>query len=176
MQQSPDVSDIAPTEVALLHRYRVLTQMRPAASSLTPGPHGALGVGCYCQATSPLRRFLDLIAQRQFAAALTGRPLPYSAEDLKTLGPRVDERVRLIGRLERRRERYWLYRYLERFRGQVFEALVLDVWERNCKVEVLDYALQIDVRPTRAVTPGENVPVRLSRVDAWADEIAFAMG
>jgi len=107
---------------------------------------------------------------------LMDRPLPYSAEDLKALGPRVDERVRLIGRLERRRERYWLYRYLERFRGQAFEALVLDVWERNCKVEVLDYALQTDVRPTRAVTPGENVPVRLSRVDAWADEIAFAMG
>ncbi len=176
VQHTPELSDIDPTEIEQLHRYRVLTQMRPASSSLTPGPHGGLGVSCYCQASSPLRRFMDLIAQRQLMAALKGQLLPYSVEDLKMLGPHIDEHMRCIGRLERRRERYWLFRYLERFRGQVFEGLVLDVWERGCRIEILAYALQTDLRPTHSVTPGTLISVRLGRVDAWADEIVFVMG
>jgi exoribonuclease-2 len=175
VQQAPDISEVEPTENERLHRYRVLKQMRPAASSLTPGTHGGLGVTAYCQATSPLRRYLDLITQRQMAGFLSGQTLPYSEDELNALSEGNTDRLRTIGRLERQRERYWLCRYWTALRGQTFDALVLDVWSRNCKVEVVDFAWQADVRVSRDVTPGEMISVRLNRVDDWDLEISFAM-
>jgi len=175
VQQAPDISEVEPTENERLHRYRVLKQMRPATSTLTPGTHGGLGVTPYCQATSPLRRYLDLVTQRQLAGFLADGKSPYSEDDLNGVGDGNADRARTIGRLERQRERYWLCRYLNALRGETFEALVLDVWAHNCKVEVTDLAWQADVRLVRDVSPGEVVSVRLNRVDDWDLEISFAM-
>jgi len=175
VQQAPDISEVEPTENERLHRYRVLKQMRPATSSLTPGTHGGLGVTPYCQATSPLRRYLDLVTQRQLSGFLSGQGAPYNEEMLNALSEGNTDRVRTIGRLERQRERYWLCQYLMALRGQTFDALVLDVWSHNCKVEVVDFAWQTDVRVNKDVTPGEMISVRLNRVDVWDLEISFGM-
>lgn len=175
VQKAPDLADVEPTENERLHRYRVLKQMRPATSSLAPGTHGGLGVTPYCQATSPLRRYLDLVTQRQLAGMLANGAALYSEEELNQVGEGNADRLRTVGRLERQRERYWLCRYWMGLRGQTFDALVLDVWPHNCKVEVVDFAWQADVRLTRDVTPGEMISVRLNRVDDWDLEIAFVM-
>lgn len=175
VQQAPDISEMEPTENERLHRYRVLKQMRPATTSLTPGTHGGLGVTPYCQVTSPLRRYLDLVTQRQLSGFLSGQGAPYNEEMLNTLSEGNADRVRTIGRLERLRERYWLCQYLMALRGQTFDALVLDVWSHNCKVEVVDFAWQTDVRVNKDVTPGEMISVRLNRVDVWDLEISFGM-
>lgn len=175
VQQAPDISEVEPTENERLHRYRVLKQMRPATSSLVPGTHGGLGVTPYCQATSPLRRYLDLITQRQLAGFLSGQGVPYSEDELNALSEGNTDRVRTIGRLERQRERYWLCQYLMALKGQTFDALVLDVWSHNCKVEVVDFAWQADVRVSKDVTPGDMISVRLNRVDVWDLEISFGM-
>lgn len=175
VQQAPDISEVEPTDNERLHRYRVLKQMRPASSSLIPGTHGGLGVTPYCQSTSPLRRYLDLVTQRQLAGFLSGQGAPYSEEDLNAVGEGNADRSRTIGRLERQRERYWLCKYWTGLRGETFDALVLDVWSHNCKVEVVDFAWQTDVRVARDVTPGEVISVRLNRVDDWDLEVSFGM-
>jgi exoribonuclease II len=175
VQQAPDISEVEPTENERLHRYRVLKQMRPASSSLIPGAHGGLGVTPYCQSTSPLRRYLDLVTQRQLAGVLAGQTIPYTEEDLTAVGEGNTDSSRTIGRLERQRERYWLCRYLSALRGETFDALVLDVWSHNCKVEVVDFAWQVDVRMNKDVTPGDIVSVRLNRVDEWDLGISFGM-
>src|SRR5215471_12201335 len=41
--------------------------------SLTPGLHSGLGLNAYTQASSPIRRYADLVTQRQFTAMLTGQ-------------------------------------------------------------------------------------------------------
>lgn len=175
IQQAPDISEVEPTENERLHRYRVLKQMRPATSSLTPGTHGGLGVTPYCQSTSPLRRYLDLVTQRQLAGYLAEQTPAYSEEALNQIGEGHADRLRAIGRLERQRERYWLCRYWQALRGETFDALVLDVWAHNCKVEVLDFAWQADVRLNQNVTPGEMISVRLNRVDDWDLEVSFGL-
>jgi len=176
VQHTPDLSDIPTTDHEQLHRYRVLTKMKPANTSREPGPHGGLGMSPYSQASSPLRRFMDLVVQRQFVALITDQEPSYTRDDLTELHGQIDARMRLIGQLERRRNRYWLYRYFTPMRGREFDALVLDTRDRNCRVELLDYALHTDVRLTRDVTPGEMLSVRLTRVEAWADDIQFVMG
>src|SRR5262249_4360704 len=38
--------------------------------AITPGLHSGLGLGAYTQASSPIRRYADLVTQRQFTATL----------------------------------------------------------------------------------------------------------
>ncbi len=175
VQDAPDLSDLEPVHSELLHRYRVLTRMRAATASLEPGLHGGLGVEPYCQTTSPLRRFMDLVSQRQLVAIIGNEAPPYSLGELATLCPEVEERLRLIGRLARRRERYWIFHHLSQYKGQVFDALVLDVWDRRARVEVLDWALHVDVRLSAPLCAGDRVNARLTRVDAWGDDIHFVL-
>jgi exoribonuclease II len=50
--------------------------------STTPGPHDGLGVERYAWSTSPLRRYVDLINQRQMVTALKGEPPAYAGNDV----------------------------------------------------------------------------------------------
>jgi exoribonuclease-2 len=173
-QQAPDLSDLEEAEHEALQRYRILRRMRPAAMSLEAGAHGGLGVALYCQASSPLRRYADLAVQRQLGAFLLGEPLLYDAEGIQQVLFQAEERRREIGRLERRRERYWLFKYLEQSVGQNFEALVLEAWERGFSAEILEYGFRVEVKPSRPVEPGEAVTLRLNRCDPWEDTISFS--
>ena len=174
VQTAPDPADFRDVENEVLRRYRVLRRMRRASMSLTPEPHGGLGVDAYCQATSPLRRYTDLAVQRQVAAYLLDQPLPYESEPIQRVVFEAEERMRNLIRIERRRERYWLFRYLQDRVGGVFEAVVLDTRERTLRVEVLDFAFQTDVRASADVAPGDTMSVRLGRCDPWPGEISFS--
>jgi len=73
----PEVDPRNPALFETLHRF-----IKPAALSLNPSPHWALGVDAYTQVTSPLRRYADLVAQRQLCAALDGRDPPSDTQQL----------------------------------------------------------------------------------------------
>jgi exoribonuclease-2 len=172
-QQGPDLSDLQDAASEIVQRYRILRRMPPATMGLEPGTHGGLGVEPYCQASSPLRRYVDLAVQRQVVAFLLGEPLPYDAEGMQEVLFQAGERVREINRLERRRERYWLFKYLEDFVGQDFEAVVLETWERGFYAEVPEYGFRAEVKPSRPVEPEEALTLRLSRCDPWEDRVSF---
>ncbi|MDE3000787.1 MAG: RNB domain-containing ribonuclease [Gemmatimonadota bacterium] len=173
-QAAPDLAEFSDVENEVLRRYRVLRRMRRASMSLTPDRHGGLGVAAYCQATSPLRRYTDLAVQRQVAAFLLDRPLPYDNERIQRVVFEAEERVRSLIRIERQRERYWLLRYLQGRIGDVFEAVALEARDRTMRVEVLEIAFQTDIRPPVNVSPGDSVSVRLGRCDPWLGDIAFS--
>ena len=58
--------------------------------SPTPTSHDLLGLsadsGGYVQVTSPMRRYLDILAHWQFAAYLHGREMPFTHDDLSGTG------------------------------------------------------------------------------------------
>jgi exoribonuclease R len=91
--------------------------------SATPGPHIRSGLDMFARATSPLRRYSDLVTHWQIEAALreeakTGRslagrsthddlPLPFSKADLDELIPRLSVRERAIHHGQWGSERFW---------------------------------------------------------------------
>jgi exoribonuclease II len=82
VQPSPtgDVPKVEPDDPAAFAKLRGLLQ--PASLSLEPKWHWGLGVRSYTQVSSPLRRFSDLVAQRQLTAMLDDAPPPYDAKEL----------------------------------------------------------------------------------------------
>lgn len=174
IQTAPELAEFSDVENEVLRRYRVLRRMRRASMSVTPELHGGLGVEAYCQASSPLRRYTDLAVQRQVAAFLMDRPLPYDEEHIQRVVFEAEERMRTLIRIERRRERYWLFRYLQGRIGDVFEAVVLEARDRTMNVEILDFAFQTDIRPPPKAAPGDTLAVRLGRCDPWLGDISFS--
>jgi exoribonuclease-2 len=68
-QAPPDQLE-QPQDLAGMYAYRRF--FKPTKIKTQPEPHAGLGLACYTRATSPLRRYSDLLAHQQLRAHLKG--------------------------------------------------------------------------------------------------------
>ncbi len=144
--------------------------------SITPARHASLGLATYTQVTSPIRRYTDLLAHFQIKAHLRGTPFPFSAEEMKELLMSVGAVAQEATSVERQTNRYWGLEYLRRHADEVWQALVLR-WLReheNLALILLeDLGLELAIRLTRAVSPGDRMEVKVTYADPRQDTIQF---
>ena len=189
-QTAPDLSDLGsglPPGVEIgedgpLRQYLMMRRFAPADTRTAPAPHGGLGVPAYIQATSPLRRYPDMVMQRQITHYLsTGEPL-YSVEDITSVAGRADMQLRAMGKLEDERRRYWLLKFfklrLEKTpddeEAATFKAVVLENQpRRSAMLELGNYPFRVRARLPDAILPGEPVVLRLHSVDLWEKRANF---
>lgn len=95
--------------------------------STSPGPHDGLGVVRYAWCTSPLRRYVDLINQRQMITAVLGQAPAYMGNDvdLFTIVSQFDNLYSLYGDFQTRMERYWSLRWIIQEDLKEIEAIVV---------------------------------------------------
>ena len=189
-QSAPDLTglgaDLPPGvqigEDGPLRQYLMLRRFAPAQSGTTAAPHGGLGVPAYIQATSPLRRYPDMVMQRQITHYLSaGEPL-YSVEEITGVAGRADVQLRAMGKLEDERRRYWLLKFFklrmdrtpEDEDAVLFKAVVLENQpRRSAMLELADYPFRARARLPDAILPGETVTMRLHSVDLWEKRANF---
>ena len=76
-----------------------------------PAPHAGLGLPAYTRATSPLRRYLDLVVHQQLRAYLRGGPLLDSQQILERVGAAESVTQNRV-QAERLSRRHWILVYL----------------------------------------------------------------
>ncbi|MEJ2672042.1 MAG: RNB domain-containing ribonuclease, partial [Deltaproteobacteria bacterium] len=132
---------------------------------LTPSPHWGLGLPCYTFATSPIRRYLDLVIHRQLLAAVSGHPPIYSPDDLEQILIIIEPAMRRAAQLKTRRLRYWLLKHLANRVGQRLEALVLESLPHRYRLILPDILLEFFMTAPASLklSPGDMVLVRLDR-------------
>ncbi|MGQ9869385.1 ribonuclease catalytic domain-containing protein [Leptodesmis sp.] len=144
--------------------------------SITPARHASLGLETYTQVTSPIRRYSDLLAHFQIKAHLRGAPLPFSAEEMQELTLSVSTTVQEAVLVERQTNRYWGLEFLRRSPNEIWHALMLR-WLReqdNLGLVLLeDLGLELAMRFTRSVYPGDHLQLRVSHADPRQDIIHF---
>ena len=173
-QKAPDLDGI-PEELpdGPLRRFLTLRRIAPADLSIRPGTHAGLGVAAYLQATSPLRRYPDLVMQRQIGGFLERGDPPYSAQQVTDVTQRADVQIRELGRLEEGRRRYWFLKYLgQRLEDaeprELYDAVVLEnARNRNAQLELVDYPYRARAKLPQQCEPGKTVTLRLHGVDLW---------
>lgn len=106
----PEARELDPGDV--LFPVRVIKHLKPSFVAFAPEIHKSLGVACYLQMTSPIRRYTDLLMQRQLISWLGEQKICYSESELENTNTRVSLATREIKNAQRSRHRYWLIRYL----------------------------------------------------------------
>lgn len=83
--------------------------------STSPGPHDGLGVPRYAWSTSPLRRYVDLVNQRQILATALGVEPPYQRNDSDffAIVSQFETVYDTYIEFQRKMERYWSLRWIE---------------------------------------------------------------
>jgi exoribonuclease-2 len=139
--------------------------------------HSGLGLAAYVTATSPIRKYFDLVTQRQVRAAL-GLEAPYSAEEIDRLIQDLSMPMSRVGRLQAGRQRYWLLRYLEQRIGQKEEAIVLVRRRHSYQVLLADYMLECDLPMTGGfeLKPEDLIQVTIQNVSARKDLVSLTIG
>ncbi|MDP1614919.1 MAG: RNB domain-containing ribonuclease, partial [Methylococcales bacterium] len=94
--------------------------------STSPAPHQGLGVSQYAWSSSPMRRYVDLINQRQIIALLRNETPFYTKDSDKLLIAMRDFEMiyGIYGEFQRAMERYWCMRWLLQEKVQTINAQV----------------------------------------------------
>lgn len=132
-------------------------------------PHEGLGVAQYMWSTSPLRRYVDFVNQRQLIAVLREAPAPYGARDpaLFSILSGFDVRYGAYSDIQDRMERYWCLRWLQQEAAKVegprrhFEAVCV----REETVRLAEAPLYFRITGLPAMAPGRRFEVEIVDTD-----------
>ncbi|MFO1372258.1 MAG: RNB domain-containing ribonuclease [Candidatus Competibacteraceae bacterium] len=172
-QDPVDTPDRQPAELAAMYALR--RSLRPRQYSSQPGPHGGLGLEVYAQITSPLRRYLDLVAHQQLRAFLCGS----EALDAQAIVERVGaaEAVAVgVRRAERLSREHWTLVYLQQHSGWQGEGVVVEKRMPRSTVLIPALALETRVKVAETIALGSNLPLRLTGVDLPERAAYFRVG
>ncbi len=150
-------------------------KLSPLHISANPNPHSGLGVALYTQATSPIRRYLDLIIQRQLTSFLMEKTPVYNEESLDELRVSIEPLVKMLGRIQRNRLRYWTLKYLGLNRGKTYKALVLDELKNKYRIVLKDFLMVTDFKRQDGIifSKGQEIQVKVKKADPWDDTITL---
>ncbi len=146
--------------------FALRRSMRRSQRQSAPAVHAGLGLPAYVQTTSPLRRYLDLVAHQQLRAYLRGEPVL----DMAALMARVGAAEAISGsvrQVERLSNQHWTLVYFQQHPDWEGEGVVVEkngarstllipelAWESQV---YLRHDLPLNARVRLAVT-GVNLP------------------
>jgi exoribonuclease II len=131
--------------------------------------HQGLGVAQYAWCTSPLRRAVDLINQRQIISVLTMQPAVYAAHGDEIVGHmrNFDQTYNAYNEFQTRMERYWCLQYLVQENIQEVEATV---WRENLvRLTGMPYMTKVHALPV--LKPGSKVQLAVQKIDTLLMEL-----
>ena len=144
--------------------------------SVTPQRHASLGLDRYAQATSPIRRYSDLLVHFQIKAHLRGEELPFSVQEVQEIMAGVATAAYEAVLVERQTNRYWSLEYLRRREGEVWQALVLRWLREDDRLGLIlleEIGMEAAMRFHRAVRPGDRIDVKVTYSDPRQDLLHF---
>jgi exoribonuclease-2 len=153
---------LADNAVAAIYRTQANFKTR---MSLEAAPHAGLGVAQYAWSSSPLRRYVDLVNQRQLIALIHRQPPPFPRRSprLLEIARRFELTYDAYNEFQRGMERYWVLRYFEQEGMTRFLASVIR--EDLVRAETLPFITRVPGMP--AHPPGTRVWIGVSGVDFW---------
>jgi exoribonuclease-2 len=131
--------------------------------STVAAPHQGLGVAQYMWSSSPLRRYVDLVNQRQIIAMLRGGEPAYPKNDTALYAAMrdFDTMYTIYNDFQRNMERYWCLRWLLQEKVEQVEALVL----RENLVKLNDIPLIFRVPSLPELPANTRVQLALGEID-----------
>jgi len=146
-------------------------KLRPLYIDTIPHPHSSLGVDIYTNSTSPLRRYMDVLVQRQIYSAILQKSPQYEESRLKELNMMLQQALKDIDVMKRNQARYWMLKYLAGCINVGFKAIVFQKFKYKYSIIITDLLFVADLSNARGLelTPGEEIKVTVKKSDPWDD-------
>jgi len=155
---------------------KLIRLLRPSNLSSLPSKHYGLGLNFYSQITSPLRRYFDLIMQRQITCFIRLQSPLYTQEDLLSFISSIEETNKNYSQLYSSSFNYWFFKYLEQ--NMLYEplpAVVVSDNQNNYTCELLSFGKRYNIRTKERLTVGDSVTLIIDKVDAERDIIKLSL-
>jgi len=161
---------LADNNVAAIYRAQQNQKTRMTTEAL---PHQGLGVAQYAWSSSPLRRYVDLVNQRQLIALLRSEPPPFAkrSPELNEIVRKFDVTYDAYAEFQRELERYWCFRFLEQEGIHEFDGTLIR--DELVRARWLPLVVKLDKSPA---LPGKSpVKVVVGEIDYWAITGQFSL-
>ena len=160
----------------LYYVFQQRRKLRRLKLNTSPDPHSILGLDVYVQCTSPIRRYLDLVVQRQIKSFFMGKEPVCNKKQLEEIAITVEPVIKSVGTIKRNRQRYWALKFLSRHQGKEYGAVVLDEFKRKYRIVLKDFFLVAEIKRQNGIIfkPGEKILVAVKKVDPWENSIELA--
>ena len=123
--------------------FIVLRSFKQAVYSTQNRGHFGLASGSYTHYTSPIRRYPDLVVHRLLKAYLSGRRRSgYSLVELEAIAATSSSTERVADQAERDLFDWKRMMMLEEHLGETLDALIVSVWGKGIRVELVDYFIE----------------------------------
>lgn len=177
-QERPD--EVPPSDLpdGPARDWALKSKLKRSVVSTAALPHSSLGLDCYTQMTSPIRRYGDLLNQRQLLSFLQhGTPL-FTEGALTLTASALEDTLTKANLLSRESKRFWLMRYLE----QELERGPLELGATVTRTDLKSPLVQLDtvflivpLRTKERLQPGMRVRVRVNSLNARYDQVRMEL-
>ncbi|MEY4669019.1 MAG: hypothetical protein RL518_1718 [Pseudomonadota bacterium] len=152
--------------------FTTRSKLKKSTMSFEPHYHAGLGLEAYIQATSPIRRYLDLCHQRQFLSFFRTQKPWIAKSDFEPLAAEVEVHLNAANLASRETKRYWLLRYLEqRGRNAPITGTVVRLDTKSPLVELDEVYITVFVKTNKPVRMGEQLAMKVVAVDPHSDYV-----
>jgi exoribonuclease-2 len=124
VQDPPETQDLPQIE-GLAGMFACRRALKRSQLTTMPGPHAGLGLELYTKATSPLRRYSDLVVHQQLRAHIAGREKLNTSEIVERVGA-AEAIAGSVAQAERLARKHWTLVYLMQNPDWAGEGVLVD--------------------------------------------------
>ena len=148
----------------VLNNFLLKKTMGKSYYSINPLPHSSLGLRSYLHATSPIRRYADLIVNYQLNRYLNNNEL-ISKEDVEQIILEINNQGRQNIMRYREDQKFWLSKWFEKNNFIVYNVILLNWVNRYkniCILYFLDYHFSTicNLKSKKNLNIGESINVQ----------------
>lgn len=164
MQTAPEgvKIDISDYPEGVVREFYSKTGLKPSRNTFTPSSHWGLGLDVYLQATSPIRRYLDLHNQTCILNSLKSQ-----STDIELELDEVENKVSLVNTVQKESERYWLLSYLKSINLKETSGTVLKIDRIGCLVFIEQFHISLFAKFNKKPKIGETVKIKVNKINPF---------
>jgi exoribonuclease-2 len=171
-QEVADVGQPVGDALSLAQMVALRRTLKRSQYRTLPAPHAGMGLSAYTQATSPLRRYPDLVVHQQVRAFLRGEGLLGTQDMVERIGA-VEAVIGSVRRVEQLSDRHWTLVCLRRQPGWRGEGVVIEQRGQSGKVLIPELGLEVSLRLPAGASLDSTLPLVLNGVNLAQLEAYF---
>lgn len=170
-QPAPEAHE-EPTTLSAMFAYR--KKLKPSRIQSSPEPHAGVGLGAYSRVTSPLRRYIDLVAHQQLRSYIQHEQLMDEQMITSKIGA-YNAVIGAVSKLERIVNQHWTLVYLLQHPNWTGSGIVLEQRERYYLVLIPELAFETRITSSKTLPLDSTLTLALKSVDLAELSVFFAI-